>query len=256
MEVGYFAAALGGLISFLSPCVLPLVPAYLCFIAGTSLDELTREDAEGKPLASEGLTLRVALGATGFVLGFTTIFVALGASASAINPLIIQHKELLSRIAGAVIIVFGLHYMGLFRIAFLNRDARFHIAGNGEGERSLPMQFASPYLLGLAFAFGWTPCIGPILGAILTASAASATVPEGVALLAVYSAGLGIPFLLAAAFTDHLTRRLRTIGQIGRRLHQVAGLVMVAMGIAMMTGQLSALSYWLLDAFPALGRIG
>lgn len=103
---------------------------------------------------------------------------------------------------------------------------------------------------------GWTPCIGPILGAILTASAASATVAEGVALLAIYSAGLGIPFLFAAAFTDRLARRLRTIGRVGRRLQQIAGGVMVAMGITMMTGQLSAFSYWLLDAFPLLGRIG
>src|SRR5690606_28378973 len=108
----------------------------------------------------------------------------------------------------------------------------------------------------LAFGFGWTPCIGPILGAILTASAASATVAEGIALLAIYSAGLGVPFLLAAAFTDRLTGRLRAIGHVGRRLHQFAGLVMVAMGIAMMTGQLSALSYWLLDVFPVLGKIG
>ena len=144
MDVGYVAAALGGLISFLSPCVLPLVPAYLCFVAGTSLEELTREDKEGKPPGSEGLTLRVTLGATGFVLGFTTVFVALGASASAINPLILQNKVILTQIAGAIIIVFGLHYMGLFRIALLNRDARFHLRGNGEGERSLPMQFASP----------------------------------------------------------------------------------------------------------------
>ncbi len=198
MDVGYLAAAIGGLISFLSPCVLPLVPAYLCFIAGTSLEELTREDAQGKPLASEGLTQRVALGAVGFVLGFTTIFVALGASASAINPLIVQHKDILSRIAGGIIIVFGLHYMGLFRLAFLDREARFHIAGSGEGERSPLMQFASPYLLGLAFAFGWTPCIGPILATILTIAAAQESLTAGVSLLTVYSLGLGIPFLAAA----------------------------------------------------------
>ena len=190
LEISYAAAAAGGLISFLSPCVLPLVPAYLSFIAGTSLEELTREDAEGKPLASEGLTARVAIGAIGFVLGFTTIFVALGASASAINPLIFAHKELLGRIAGGVIIIFGLHYMGLFRIGFLNRDARFHIPGSGEGLRSPFMQFASPYLLGLAFAFGWTPCIGPILATILTIAAAQESLTSGVTLLTVYSLGL------------------------------------------------------------------
>ena len=134
-SISYAAAAAGGLISFLSPCVLPLVPAYLCYIAGTSLDELVAEDRKGKALGSDGLTLRVTLGAIGFVLGFTTIFVALGASASAINPLIIEHKQILGRVAGAIIILFGLHYMGVFRLAFLDREARFHVEGTGAGER-------------------------------------------------------------------------------------------------------------------------
>ena len=114
----------------------------------------------------------------------------------------------------------------------------------------------SAYVLGLAFGFGWTPCIGPILGAILTASAATATLGQGMTLLAVYSAGLGIPFLVIAGFTDRLSGRLRRLGRIGRRLHQIAGIVMIGMGIAMMTGRLSALSYWLLETFPALARIG
>ncbi|GMV63609.1 MAG: cytochrome C biogenesis protein CcdA [Parvibaculum sp.] len=256
MEVGYFAAALGGLISFLSPCVLPLVPAYLCFIAGTSLEELTREDAEGKPLASEGLTLRVALGAAGFVLGFTTIFVALGASASAINPLILQHKELLSRIAGAVIIVFGLHYMGLFRIAFLNRDARFHIAGSGEGERSYLMQFASPYLLGLAFAFGWTPCIGPILATILTIAAAQESLAAGASLLTVYSLGLGIPFL-AAAFA--VRGFLSFASKFRRHMRQVeiaAGVLLAVTGLMMLTGNFERIAIFLIETFPVLGTLG
>ncbi|MBC7101927.1 MAG: cytochrome c biogenesis protein CcdA [Parvibaculum sp.] len=256
MEVGYFAAALGGLISFLSPCVLPLVPAYLCFIAGTSLEELTREDAEGKPLASKGLTLRVALGAAGFVLGFTTIFVALGASASAINPLILQHKELLSRIAGAVIIVFGLHYMGLFRIAFLNRDARFHIAGSGEGERSYLMQFASPYLLGLAFAFGWTPCIGPILATILTIAAAQESLAAGASLLTVYSLGLGIPFL-AAAFA--VRGFLSFASKFRRHMRQVeiaAGVLLAVTGLMMLTGNFERIAIFLIETFPVLGTLG
>ena len=139
--------------------------------------------------------------------------------------------------------------IGMAQIAVMQRDFRFHLSIPGGRP-------ASAYVLGLAFGFGWTPCIGPILGAILTASATTATVSEGVALLAIYSAGLGVPFLLAAAFTDRLTRRLRSIGRVGRRLHQIAGLVMIVMGIAMMTGRLSALSYWLLDAFPVLATIG
>lgn len=256
MEVGYFAAALGGLISFLSPCVLPLVPAYLCFIAGTSLEELTREDAEGKPLASEGLTLRVALGAAGFVLGFTTIFVALGASASAINPLILQHKELLSRIAGAVIIVFGLHYMGLFRIAFLNRDARFHIAGSGEGERSYLMQFASPYLLGLAFAFGWTPCIGPILATILTIAAAQESLTAGAALLTAYSLGLGIPFLAAAFAVRGFLSFASKFRRHMQKVEIAAGVLLAVTGLMMLTGNFERIAIFLIETFPVLGTLG
>lgn len=256
MDAGYLAAALGGLISFLSPCVLPLVPAYLCFIAGTSLEELTREDEAGKPLAYEGLTQRVALGAVGFVLGFTTIFVALGASASAINPLIVQHKDILSRIAGGVIVVFGLHYMGLFRIAFLNREARFHIPGSGEGERSPLMQFASPYLLGLAFAFGWTPCIGPILATILTIAAAQESLGAGVSLLTVYSLGLGIPFL-AAAFA--VRGFLSFAGRFRRHMHKVeiaAGVLLAGTGLMMLTGTFERLAIFLLETFPVLATFG
>ncbi|MDZ4380685.1 MAG: cytochrome c biogenesis protein CcdA [Parvibaculum sp.] len=256
MEIGYFAAAIGGLISFLSPCVLPLVPAYLCFIAGTSFEELTREDAQGKPLASEGLTLRVAIGAAGFVLGFTTIFVALGASASAINPLIIQHKELLSRIAGAIIIVFGLHYMGLFRIAFLNRDARFHIAGSGEGERSYLMQFASPYLLGLAFAFGWTPCIGPILATILTIAAAQESLAAGASLLTVYSLGLGIPFLAAAFAVRGFLSFASKFRRHMQKVEIAAGVLLAVTGLMMLTGNFERIAIFLIETFPVLGTLG
>ncbi|MBX3509182.1 cytochrome c biogenesis CcdA family protein [Parvibaculum sp.] len=256
MDVGYVAAALGGLISFLSPCVLPLVPAYLCFIAGTSLEELTREDEEGKPLGSEGLTLRVALGAGGFVLGFTTVFVALGASASAINPLILQHKVILTQIAGAIIIVFGLHYMGLFRIALLNRDTRFHLAGNGEGERSHVMQFVSPYLLGLAFAFGWTPCIGPILATILTIAAAQDSLSAGVSLLTVYSLGLGIPFLAAAFAVRGFLSFAATFRKHMRKVEIAAGLLLATTGLMMLTGTFERIAIFLLETFPVLATFG
>jgi cytochrome c-type biogenesis protein len=146
-------------------------------------------------------------------------------------------------------ILFGLFMLGAARIQAMERDLRFQL--DLPGRR--PM---ASYVLGLAFGFGWTPCIGPILGAILTASAASATIGQGVALLAIYSAGLGIPFLIVAGFTDRLTGRLGGAGRLGRRLHQGAGIVMILMGLAMITGQLSALSYWLLDVLPVLGKIG
>jgi cytochrome c-type biogenesis protein len=183
------------------------------------------------------------------VLGFSTIFMILGASATMLGQSLLRWRYELNFIGGGVVILFGLFMIGAARISAMNRDVRFHL--DIPGGRPV-----ASYVLGLAFGFGWTPCIGPILGAILTASAASATVGQGVALLAVYSAGLGVPFLIVAGLTDRLAGRLRGIGRVGRRLHQAAGIVMILMGLAMVTGRLSALSYWLLDAFPVLGTIG
>jgi cytochrome c-type biogenesis protein len=255
-DISYAAAAAGGLLSFLSPCVLPLVPAYLCFIAGTSFEELTREDALGEELGSEGLTRRVALGGIGFVLGFSTIFIALGASASAINPLILAHKELLGRVAGLVIIVFGLHYMGLLRIPVLNREARFQPNHIGDVTQNLWLQFLSPYVLGLAFAFGWTPCIGPILATILAIAASQESLVSGVALLGVYSLGLGIPFLAAAfavrGFLSFAVRIRRHMGKI----EKAAGLLLAGTGLLMMLGSFERIAIMLLNVFPFLARLG
>jgi len=240
--IGLLAAFMAGAISFLSPCVLPLVPGYVSYVAGYTVEPV------GMP-ADADRRLRAIEMSVFFVLGFSTIFVILGASATALGQLLLSYRYELNIIGGGIIVLFGLFMLGVARIAVMERDFRLHLALAGGGP--IPA-----YVLGLAFGFGWTPCIGPILGAILTASAASASVAEGVVLLAVYAAGLGVPFLLAAAFTDRLTRRLRGLGRIGRRLHQGAGLVMVAMGVMMMTGRLSTFSYWLLDVFPILGRIG
>lgn len=236
--LGLAAALIAGTISFVSPCVLPLVPGYVSYIAGRSVT--------GSALPSRGQGLWLSLC---FVLGFSTIFMALGASATALGQALLRWRYELNLIGGAIVILFGLFMLGAARIQAMERDLRFHL--NLPGGRPV-----ASYVLGLAFGFGWTPCIGPILGAILTASAASATIGQGVLLLAVYSAGLGVPFLIVAGFTDRLAGRLRGVRRIGRRLHQGAGAVMVLMGVAMITGRLSALSYWLLDAFPALGRIG
>jgi len=236
--IGMTAALLAGAISFVSPCVLPLVPGYVSYIAGRSVGGA----------ASAGRVQSVWLSLC-FVLGFSTIFMALGASATALGQALLAWRYELNLVGGGVVILFGLFMLGAARIEAMQRDLRFHL--DLPGGRPV-----ASYVLGLAFGFGWTPCIGPILGAILTASAASATIGQGVALLALYSAGLGVPFLIVAAFTDRLAGRLRGAGRLGRRLHQGAGVVMIAMGLAMITGRLSALSYWLLDAFPALGRIG
>ena len=240
--VGIVAAFLAGAVSFLSPCVLPLVPGYVSYVAGGVAMQPGSAPAGRARLEAVGLSLW-------FVLGFSTVFMILGASATALGQLLLGYRGQLNLVGGVVIIVFGLFMLGIASLGSLQRDLRFHLSIPG----GRPV---SAYVLGLAFAFGWTPCIGPILGAILTASAATATVREGIALLAIYSAGLGVPFLLAAAFTGGLARRLGSMRTLGRRLHQGAGLVMVAMGVAMVTGQLTRFSYWLLEVFPVLGRIG
>tara|TARA_R110000787_G_scaffold262422_10_gene368042 strand:+ start:5197 stop:5934 length:738 start_codon:yes stop_codon:yes gene_type:complete len=239
--IGIAAAFAAGTISFVSPCVLPLVPGYVSYVAGHATD-VNDLDPGGHRRKTICMSLY-------FVLGFSTIFMILGASATALGQILLSYRYELNLVGGGIVVLFGLFMIGMAQIALMQREARIHLVITGG-------QPLSAYILGLAFGFGWTPCIGPILGAILTASATTATVGEGVALLAFYSSGLGIPFLLAAAFTDHLTRRIQSIGRLGRRLHQIAGLFMVVMGIVMITGQLSALSYWLLDTFPTLGRIG
>jgi len=240
--IGLLSAFLAGTISFLSPCVLPLVPGYVSYVAGTSSQQ---EPGGNREIVGSNAVVM----SLWFVLGFSTVFMALGASATALGQFLLAYKEDLNLVGGGLVLLFGLFMLGLANIPVMQRDFRFHI--DLPGGRP-----ASAYVLGLAFGFGWTPCIGPILGAILTASAATATVTEGVLLLAIYSAGLGVPFVLAARFTDQLSQRLRGLRNAGRLLHTAAGGVLILMGIAMMTGQLSAFSYWLLDMFPVLGRIG
>jgi cytochrome c-type biogenesis protein len=231
-----------GAISFLSPCVLPLVPGYVSYVAGQSLGGAAASaDASGRFIALRASCF--------FVLGFSTVFIALGASATALGQLLLSYRYQANMAAGALVILFGLFLMGLVRLRGLQRDFRFHLNLPGG-------QPVAAYVIGVAFGFGWTPCIGPILGAILTTSAVSATLPQGMALLAVYSLGLGVPFLAAAIFTEWLLVRLRLLARIGRFLQIGAGGVLVAMGAAIMTGELSAFSYWLLETFPALARIG
>ena len=236
--IGLVSAFLAGVASFLSPCVLPLVPAYVSYVAGESLESLSGEGSARRRTAVLRLS---AL----FVLGFSCVFIALGAGATALGELLFEHRIALERIAGGVIVLFGLVTMGVFRFAILQRDLRFHLAISGGRP-------AAAWVLGAAFGFGWTPCIGPILGGILTLAAVADTVGAGVALLAVYSLGLGVPFMLAAAFTGALLRHGRGLGLVGRRLQLAAGAVLVAMGLAMLTGQLSTFAFWLLETFPFL----
>jgi cytochrome c-type biogenesis protein len=241
-NIGVLTAFIAGILSFLSPCVLPLVPGYISYVAGRTPMSVASGGAAVLSLPAIGLSLC-------FVLGFSTVFIALGASATALGQMLLGYRIELNLVGGAIVIMFGLFLTGVIRPSWMMREARFH--------SDLPAGRAvSAYVLGLAFAFGWTPCIGPILGAILTVGAASATVGQGVALLGIYSLGLGIPFLLAALFTDGLTRRLKAMRRMGWMLQLVAGGIMVVMGIAMITGQMATFSFWLLERFPFLTQIG
>jgi cytochrome c-type biogenesis protein len=244
LNVSIGAAILAGVISFLSPCVLPLVPPYLCFIGGTSLEELSR------PGATAALQQRrTMLAALMFVAGFTTVFVMLGASASLVGQLLRAHLTLLGQIAGLAIIVMGLHFLGLFRLDFLNREARYHAARKPAG----PL---GAYGIGLAFAFGWTPCIGPVLAVILSLAASEQDVAKGAGLLAVYSLGLGIPFLLAAAGVGAFLGFLSGMRKHLLIVERVMGGLLVLTGIMFLTGAMQNMSYWLLEQFPWLANIG
>jgi cytochrome c-type biogenesis protein len=241
LDVSLPAAALGGLISFLSPCVLPLVPPYLSFLAGTTFDQLSAGD--DKAVRRRALTASLL-----FVAGFTTVFVILGATASVLGQLVRQYLEVLSTVAGLAIIVMGLHFLGIFRIGLLYREARPTIAK--------PVGLWGAYVMGLAFAFGWTPCIGPILAAILALAGSETSVAKGALLLGVYSAGLGIPFLAAAFAMKPFVAFLK---RMRSRLHYVEktmGTLLVLTGVAFLAGWLTDASFWLLETFPVLGTLG
>lgn len=247
LDITYAAAVGGGLVSFLSPCVLPLVPAYLCLVAGTSLDQIANLDE--KEAIRRGINWQVVAMAVIFVLGFSTVFILLGASASFINRLIIEHLELLSKIAGGVIIIFGIHMTGLVRIPFLYREARFNNVDK-------PQNWFGAYVIGLAFGFGWTPCIGPILGTILALAASESSLGYGVSLLGVYSLGLGIPFILAAFAMNTFLKFMRRFRQYFKAVEIGTGLILIATGVLIFSGQFQILAYWFLEAFPGLANLG
>jgi cytochrome c-type biogenesis protein len=241
LDITIPAAALGGLISFLSPCVLPLVPPYLSFLAGVTLDEL--QAGSGR-----GVRRRALLTALLFVAGFSTVFVLLGATASALGQAIRQYVDVLSTLAGLAIIAMGLHFLGLFRIGLLYREARLHL------DKSVDVWGA--YVMGLAFAFGWTPCIGPILAAILAVAGSETSVARGAVLLAAYSAGLGAPFILAALAMRPFVSLLKRMRSRFVYVEKAMGALLVLTGIAFLGGWITSASFWLLEIFPALGRLG
>ena len=250
-DVSIPAALIAGLVSFLSPCVLPLVRADLRFpfpdgfvqrLTGATIEHVENDET---PQASKRA---VMISAVMFVLGFSTVFVALGASASFVGGLIRAWSAELSILAGIVIIIMGLHFLGLTRISVLMREGRL--------TAPKPVGLWGAYVMGLAFAFGWTPCIGPILAAILSIAAAEATVTKGAGLLAVYSAGLGIPFLLAAFMIEQFASLFARMKRHLDTVERVMGVLMVITGIGFLTGTVTSISIWLLETFPALQNFG
>ncbi len=243
-DVSYAAALLAGLLSFASPCVLPLVPPYLCFLGGVTLEEIAG-DRPPDPAARR----RVVVAALAFVLGFTTVFVALGASASVLSQVLIQNARWMQVVAGAIIIVFGLHLMGVLRVGFLNRELRAHPEARPTGP-------IGAFLVGLAFAFGWAPCVGPVLATILTVAAGREEMWEGAMLLTVYSLGIGIPFLAAAAFAGAFLGAMARLRPHMRKIELALGALLVATGLMILTGTFTELGFWLLRTFPSLGQVG
>lgn len=233
-------ALMAGLISFLSPCVLPIVPPYLAYMSGLSVADLQSGTAPRN---------RALIPALFFVLGLSTVFLFLGFTASAIGSLFLQYQGWFNTIAGLLVMLFGLHFLGILRIPLLSQEARLD-AGDQGGTAF------GAYVLGLAFAFGWTPCIGPQLGAILSLAASEASLARGTTLLGVYALGLGIPFLLVAAFLPRLGGLMGWMKRHMEVIERIMGLLLWTVGLLMLTGGFAAFSYWLLETFPALATLG
>lgn len=229
-------ALAAGILSFLSPCVLPIVPPYLAYMSGISVGEMK----QGRS---------ALLAAAFFVLGLSTVFLLMGAASSAFGAFFLANGQSFATLSALVVMVFGLHFLGILRLPFLMKDLRFQTGDKGGSA-------FGAYVLGLAFAFGWTPCIGPQLGAILTIAAQAGSVGRGTALLAVYALGLGIPFLLVAAFFPRLTGAMAFFKRHMEAIERLMGLLLWTIGLMMLTGGFSQFSYWLLEHLPALGALG
>lgn len=232
-----FVALLAGILSFLSPCVLPIVPPYLAYMTGVNVNGLRQRERSA------------VLPALFFVMGLSTVFLIMGFAASAFGRAFLQYQDVLARVAGGVVIVMGLHFLHVIRIPFLDHEARIDAGGQGGGA-------FGAYVLGLAFAFGWTPCIGPQLGMILSLAATGGEMSRGTALLAVYALGLGIPFLFAAVFINRAIGVMNRIKPWLRGIERAMGVLLLGVGVMLLTGAFSDLSYWLLEAFPLLATLG
>jgi len=229
-----------GLLSFLSPCVLPVVAPYLAYMGGVSVTEMQEQKIARN---------RVLLATVFFVLGLSTVFLLLGLGASAMGRALLAYKTTMETVAALVIMIFGAHFLGIYRIGFLDREARMEPGAQGGSA-------LGAYVLGLAFAFGWTPCLGPVLSAILGLAASSGDLARGTMLLGIYALGLGIPFLLVAAFFPRLTGVMAFMRRHMGRIERISGLMLWTLGLMMLTGQFTAFSRFLLDTFPVLQTLG
>jgi cytochrome c-type biogenesis protein len=237
-NVTLLAAFAAGFLSFVSPCVLPLIPGYISFVSGVSLEEMRGESA------ARASRSQVFITSLAFVLGFSIVFVALGATATALGKFLLTQLPLLSKIAGGILIVFGLHTMGVFRLAFLETEKRMQAQRKPAG----PL---GAVLVGVAFAFGWTPCIGPILGGILAIAGSKNSISEGVTLLAVYSLGLGIPFLLTSLAINQFFSATRRVRKYYHAIEVTSGVLLVAIGVLIFTGQLTIITRYLQPYLPS-----
>ncbi len=243
-DVGFVGAFIAGLLSFLSPCVLPLVPPYLCFIGGVSLSEMT--DEEGPP---PGANKRVFLASLFFVIGFSLVFILFGATASFLGQMLADNMLWIGRFAGVLIIIMGVHFLGIIKIPLLYREARL------QGPAK-PVGLLGAFLMGLAFAFGWTPCVGPVLAAILMIAGSEDSVMQGTLLLGSYALGIGVPFLIAALAIGPFLRIMPGIRRHMGKIEKIIGVFLILTGILFLTGRVADVAYWLLEAFPSLGTVG
>ncbi|MGH8014641.1 MAG: cytochrome c biogenesis CcdA family protein [Candidatus Zixiibacteriota bacterium] len=236
-------AILAGFLSFISPCVLPLIPGYLSFISGVSMENIASREKTGSDL------WKVVINTTFFVVGFSLVFVMLGATATWVGDTLRLYLPLFNKIAGVLVFIFGLHVAGVLKIKALNYEKRFHAGGKKFGV------FGS-MLIGIAFAFGWTPCIGPILGSILTLAAQQSSVSSGIVLLMFYSAGLGVPFILTAVLFNYLIGAFGFIKRHFRAVEIISGSLLMVIGILIFFDLLQRVAYFILEKIPALQNVG
>ncbi len=245
LDVSAGGAFLAGLLSFVSPCVLPLVPPYLAYIGGVSIEELGPQGG----ISGNSARGRVLAAALSFVAGFSTVFVALGATASWLGQAVSAHLGILGYAAGILIALMGLHFLHVIRIPLLDRTAKVGVAQK-------PAGLLGAYVIGLAFGFGWSPCVGPVLTAILLLASAKESVGEGAWLLLVYSLGIGLPFLVAAGFASSFMRWSARFKKRLGLIEKAMGAFLVAAGVLIFTGQMPNIAFWLLETFPVLNRLG